>query len=467
MPASSYRALLNTGDLVFAVVSFVLGAVIVVASIMQRRSMIGDEYGALFDGAIIVLSFGEFAIIGVWFYYTQLMVDYETRRPTVAILFVITLAVSLSMFQLIIFEIAGVLQQDSRLVCWRCDIAVMLALLVVVLPCCIISEMIALYQLDTSKHILLTAATFAAFMYAFYKIGDPFPLLTKQTLSFFSLEQLISRIGVVGVTSMALFSGFGAVSCPYNYMSVFLRPITEADISLARLTLLQTMERIADRQKKSLLHVSDSADVSSLQSVCSALYLDYHDMIEARAALANSRTLFGRVLNVSGYILSVYCVYKMMISAINIIFQRVNKIDPITRTFQIALQFAFEIDPADVRILSQHASFLLVGIVVATQVRSLLLMLMRAFHSYSNALYSHASLLILCEIMGMYFVSSVLLMRMSVPIEYRIIITRVLGDIEFHFYHQWFDLIFVLAATASILSLTLQRQANRTKLADD
>ena len=50
-------------------------------------------------------------------------------------------------------------------------------------------------------------------------------------------------------------------------------------------------------------------------------------------------------------------------------------------------------------------------------------------------------------LMGMYLLASVLLLRINVPCEYRQgALAVVLGEIEFGFYHQWFDTIFAASA---------------------
>ena len=85
-------------------------------------------------------------------------------------------------------------------------------------------------------------------------------------------------------------------------------------------------------------------------------------------------------------------------------------------------------------------------------------------------------MLLLAQVMGMYFLSSVLLMRMNLPIGYRCetscqalcesqlttlrpscrqIITEVLGDVPFDFYHTWFDALFLMSVVTTCALLGL------------
>lgn len=77
-----------------------------------------------------------------------------------------------------------------------------------------------LVRADYIKH--LTVLVWVIFLILFWKIGDPFPILTAKQ-GIISIEQLVSRIGVIGVTVMALLSGFGAVNYPYTSMAYFIR----------------------------------------------------------------------------------------------------------------------------------------------------------------------------------------------------------------------------------------------------
>ena len=62
---------------------------------------------------------------------------------------------------------------------------------------------------------------------------------------------------------------------------------------------------------------------------------------------------------------------------------------------------------------------------------------MQAFKFLSDSASSNSIVLALATVMGMYFVSSVILLRTNMPEQYRRTITAVLGPIHFDFYHRW------------------------------
>ena len=65
-----------------------------------------------------------------------------------------------------------------------------------------------------------------------------------------SLEQCISRIGVIGVTFMAVLSGFGAVNYPYVTMTYFMVPVSDSKVQAVERRIMQTMDMILAKRKR-------------------------------------------------------------------------------------------------------------------------------------------------------------------------------------------------------------------------
>lgn len=95
----------------------------------------------------------------------------------------------------------------------------------------------------------LTLVVYLFYLYLFWKVGDPFPILSPKK-GVLSIEQGVSRIGVIGVTVMALLSGFGAVNYPYSSMAYFMRPVSYADVQAIERRLLQTIDMIIAKKKR-------------------------------------------------------------------------------------------------------------------------------------------------------------------------------------------------------------------------
>ena len=74
---------------------------------------------------------------------------------------------------------------------------------------------------DSAAGVILTLIGLVAFLIAFYRIGETFPLVVRDH-GIFSIEMGISRVGVIGVAAMAILSGFGAVNGKASFVCMFL-----------------------------------------------------------------------------------------------------------------------------------------------------------------------------------------------------------------------------------------------------
>jgi len=413
----------------------------------------------------------------------QLFKNYEVHHLLVQLIFSTTFALSCTLFELIIFEIIGVLESDSRYVHWNITLWFILSMTIALIPFYIGYYVITNLKIgSTGVQRGLSVCVWFAYLYIFWKVGDPFPIISPRHGTF-SMEQAVSRVGVIGVTIMAILSGFGAVNYPYTSMALFIRPVRATDILGVEKKLMQTLDMTLVKKRRLVLSSRDSGnsgggfwsiltrsnkadfsnlreEISSLEELSRHLFLEIVELRNMQERVEWSKTWKGIYFNFLGYFFSMYCIWKIFICTVNIVLDRVGRVDPVTRGLEICVHW-IGLD-VDVQFWSQHVSFILVGCIVLTSIRGLLLTLTKFFYAISSSKSSNVIVLVLAQIMGMYFVSSVLLLRMNMPPEYRVIITQVLGDLQFNFYHRWFDVIFLVSALSSILFLFLAHKQTPT-----
>lgn len=189
-----------------------------------------------------------FFIGGIIFFVKQLFKNYEIKHVSVQLIFSVTFSLSLTLFELIIFEIVDILESSNRLFHWKLSLVLILIMVVAVIPYYIAYSFIS--KIVPAKYSnAFTLILWLGFLYCFWRVGDPFPLMSVNR-GMFSIEQGISRIGVIGVTVMAILSGFGAVNFPFTNMNYFIHPVTQNDVINTERKLQQTVDMILVKKKR-------------------------------------------------------------------------------------------------------------------------------------------------------------------------------------------------------------------------
>jgi hypothetical protein len=166
-----------------------------------------------------------------------------------------------------------------------------------------------------------------------------------------------------------------------------------------------------------------------------------------------------------GYVVSLYCLYRIVMSAVNVAFQRRRTVDPVSRWMAVVAAILSPLrdeqtqsDPIDIMFWSQSISFVFVGILIAASLRGFFRHLqvvtshLSSKTSSDNHTWTSHISLSLSLVVGCYFITSIVLMRVNLPPQYRTPITATVGDIDFDFYHNWFDALFIIASLLTALS---------------
>ncbi|KAL7935176.1 Abscisic acid G-protein coupled receptor domain-containing protein [Trichoderma chlorosporum] len=303
----------------------------------------------------------------------------------------------------------------------------------------------------------------------------------------------LERIGVVGISLMALLSGFASVTAPWHTFGrseTRRRPLTEADVNRKQTGLDATNEMLATKrhrlqylERKTGQEASKRGkvglvgmvmgsirgatgeeaeiqtlrmEIAGLEAMEANLSSNLMLMKSQRAASARASTTVGRILLVPSYLFSAYCVYRILATSLTTLRRAsspsasFSSSDPINRFLGL---LARHWDPKlDQLGWARVISFALSGAILVASANSVI----QTFHLFAKwtpGLLRHAQAnlaLAVGQVAATYVISASLLLRSQLPSEARSAVGGVLrGALTPAFVDGWFEGWFLLGSVVT------------------
>lgn len=421
------------------------------------------------------------------------------RRRVVGVTFSATIALAAVLVELILCELSNTLNPAARTFALKVVVPTLLFSLVVLIPFLELQSIVSGSGWSFKRANgripkttwALQAAGFTIWLVGFWWLGKGVPGTYIHTMASQPGKDLneacLERVGIIGISLMALLSGFAAVSAPWQTFGAKQKPVSEADINRKQAGLDATNDMLAAKRSrlralqrkiqdtpaegfmtKVIGTIRGSPDAQELK----ALELEITGLESMSVSLASSLSLLqarlassqrasspvGKmILTPFAYAFALYCVYRIITVTLTILRQALfpspdtaftsSTTDPINRILSL---LAKHVDPTlDQLAWSRQISFLLSGIILLASFNSVL----QTFHMLTklspSLLYqAQANLaLIIAQISATYVISSALLLRSNLPTEMKSVVSEALGSpLEPGFVERWFDGWFLIAS---------------------
>ncbi|KAI1619038.1 Abscisic acid G-protein coupled receptor-domain-containing protein [Exophiala viscosa] len=441
----------------------------------------------------------------------------QLARRVAATTFASTIALSAVLTELLLCEISNSFNPTARSVALQITVVSLLGLLVIAIPLLGISSVVSKsgYKFRGEKKNrvrlawTLEFAGYSAFLFGFWAMGALLPQSPKITESLSRHDGLfqacLDRLGITGVSLMALLSGFASVSSIWQCFGPRVKPVADTDITRKQAGLDATMDMLAEKKEKLRILEQQSLDspiqgfwgrtigsirgnkdiqerqtlgmeTSGLETMASSLETSLTILRARRSTQLRATTPAGRLSLIFSYVFSCYCIYRICTTTINISRRIVSSrpatssdTDPVTYT--IAL-FARHVYPSlDQASWAQQISFLLSGAMLLASFTAVT----QTFHLFSRFMPTvlHATktnfALLISQISGMYVISSAIMLRGMMPKEVGSVINSALGAglLEPAWVQRWFDGFFMLAVIATAVGIFLGRQLSGVATFED